>query len=317
MALKQFSRRNIFGLNEALDQKIAKNAIMGTLDSVLESNSANTVASTASIVELKAAMEQKVQEAKAQAQGLIDDSVGAGSDKTWSVDKIKEFVASMDDSVVVENIDQRDALNAHDSLVAYVLDTTGATELGEDEGKPYTFVFVDGSWKPMIPLAQDQIDTTVFIKKDAIVNDYTTGGVNNVASAEVVKTIVSQVIPDATAKSAADNDVRIVNENITVEDDKLSLLVNPLGELIMNAVEISTDNGIEVVDAQVSGDKEVTILPNTAGEYDGKVARVTYLARTKDIENAKNESSSGSASSDSSASGPASGSASGSGSSEG
>jgi len=281
--IKQYSRRNIFGLDEALNGKIAISAIMGTLDEVENSNTTATVPSTASIVELRANLEKQIEDANKNAKGLIDDTVESAADKTWSVDKIKEFIASVDDTVVVANISERDNLNAYDSLIAYVIDTSDDENLGDEAGNPYAYIYADGEWSLLAPLSKE-IDTTVFVKKDMIVNDYTTGGSDKVLSAEAGKQIVDSAIPQAINA----NDVRVINESIEVKEDKLELLVNPVGDLIMACAEVSTDNGIEVVDASVTGDREVTLSPNESGEYDGKTARISYLARTADVIAAQN-----------------------------
>jgi hypothetical protein len=286
MALRKYSRKNIFGLDESLNAKISFSAIMASYDDVANSNTTTTVPSTQSIVELKAQIDSDINDAKQAAQALIDDTVTSAGDKTWSVDKIKEFVASVDDTVVVQDISARDELNAYDTLIAFVLDTSDDSDLGEEAGKPHAYIYVDGAWKLLAPLGE-HIDTTVFILKESIVNDYTTGGEDKVLSAEAGKQIVNVAIPNAINQK----DVRIVTETVTVDSNKIATLVNPVGNIVFGCVEVSTDEGIEVVDASVTGDKEVTLSPDESGKYDGKKARVTYLARTVEVSAAESDDS--------------------------
>jgi len=303
--IKQYSRRNIFGLDEILNAKIAKDAIQSTLDDVVNSNSATTIPSTAAVVELKTNLEQRIQDTKNFAQDLIDDTVEGGTDKTWSVDKIKQFVASVDDTVVVQNIADRDALNAYDSLIAYVLDTSDDNSLSDDvKGKPFAYIYANGQWQPISPLA-GEIDSSSFVRYNDIVNDLTTGGANKPLSAEMGKYIANQLIPQAQQNATQ----TLVTEQLEIQDNKLVTAKTILGNIVFNSVEVSTDEGIVVIDAEVTGTKEVTVYPGDGNDFNGKVARVTYLANLN--ESTTDDSGDGEiASSSGSASGSASGSSS-------
>jgi len=275
-----YSRKAIFGLESALASKFDKNNIAAAWSDVESLNNTDTVPSTASIVSLKAQLENAIQEVSDNVVNIIDDTATDGGDKTWSIDKIKQFVASVDDTVVVNTIQDRDALQAYDSLIAFVLDTTGDSSLGEFEGQPYTYIYANGEWKAISPVA-GELDTTVFVKYSDIVNDLTSGGTDKPLSAEMGKQLAGTIIPNAISDAATS----IVTEDLTINSDKLTLAANPIGAIVMNRVEIVTDEGIEVVEASVTGDKEVTIDSGTAGEFDGKTARVSYLAYTKDLTN--------------------------------
>jgi len=286
MALKVYSRRNIYKLDDILNQKFDAAKVLKTLDDVVSVNSVDSVPSSAAIVALKTELENKINDAKSFAQSLIDDTVESGSDKTWSVDKIKQFVASVDDTVVVQNIDERNNLKAYDSLIAFVLDTSGDDSLTEEfRGKPYAYIYANGQWQPLSPVA-GEIDSDTFVKYTDIVNDVTTGGAKKVLSAEMGKYLDGRITQVAQSTS-----VTLVTESVKVNGDKLALSANPIGSLVMNCAEVSTDNGIEVVDASVTGDKEVTLQPATSGEYDGKVARVTYLALITDVQSSNSDNS--------------------------
>jgi len=279
MANRIYSRKMIFGLDEELLKRVSVDSVMKTFADVQASNNMNTVPSTASVLELKTTLEDKITEAKEKAAEIIDDTIASGGDKTWSVDKIKEFIASVDDTVVVETLDERNGLEGYDSLIAYVLDTNGDDTLGDEEGKPYSYIYLDGEWKMLTPLAKS-VDTDKLVSKDAIINDLSTGGEDKVLSAEMGKQLSQVVVPNMI--EAASN--RVVTEEPTLDGDKMTILANPIGDIFMNRVEIVTDNGIEVVDAALTGDKEVTIYPATSGEYDGKTARISYIALTSDID---------------------------------
>ena len=284
MGLKIYSRRNIYKLDDILNQKFDAAKVLKTLDDVVSVNSVDSVPSSAAIVALKNDLENKINEAKSFAQSLIDDTVESGSDKTWSVDRIKQFVASVDDTVVVQNIDERNNLKAYDSLIAFVLDTSGDDNLTEEfKGKPYAYIYANGQWQPLSPVA-GEIDSDTFVKYTDIVNDVTTGGSNKVLSAEMGKYLDGRITEVAQSTS-----VTLVTESIKVDGDKLALSANPIGSLVMDCAEVSTDNGIEIVDATVSGDKEVTLQPTTSGEYDGKVARITYLALSTEINSSNSD----------------------------
>ena len=274
MALKRYSKRNVFGLNEALASKVDLALIRKTLDDVVSANNDSTIPSTAAVVALKTNLENQINEVRSFAQSLIDDSVDGGTDKTWSVDKIKQFVASVDDTVVVQTIADRDNLKPYDSLVCYVLDTSDDTELGPDfRGKPVAYIYADGKWHPISPLSKE-IDSTVFVKYSDIVNDLTTGGANKPLSAEMGKHIANDLIP-AAANSAKQE---LVTESVKITNNKITTTKPIVGALVFNCAEVATDEGIVVVDAVVSGDKEVTIQPDQGDNFEGKTARITYLA---------------------------------------
>ncbi len=49
----------------------------------------------------------------------------------------------------------------------------------------------------------------------------------------------------------------------------------------MNCAEISTESGVVVVDAVITGPKEATIQAEDVAQYEGKVARVSYITNTE------------------------------------
>jgi len=239
-------------------------------------NNTTTVPSTAAIVSLKESIESKITAAKQEAQNLIDDTVEGGSDKTWSVDKIKQFVASVDDTVVVGTIDDRNQLAPHDSLVAFVLDTSDDDTLTEEfRGKPYTYIYANGTWNKLTPVGSE-IDTELFVKYSDVVDDPSKGGDHAVLSAKAGQTIINQV--NTTIENSV---VNLITDQVKIKDGKITLSAQPLGTINMNTVEVTTEDGIDVIDAHVSGDKEVTIDVDNVDDYNGKVARVSYIAKIK------------------------------------
>jgi len=280
--VKQFSRRNIFGLDAILDSKVSIAQIKKTVDDALNAvNDPSAVVGTGVIADLQNQLQNLQKQTNTNIKSLIDDSVNGGSDKTWSIDKIKQYVASVDDTVVVQNIADRDALKAYDSLIAYVLDTSADTNLGPDfRGKPFAYMYVNGKWEPITPLSKE-VDSSVFLKYSDIVNNLNAGGVNKPLSAEMGKYLAQVVIP----KASNDAKQTIVTETATIKNNKIALTQNPVGNLVFGAAEISTNNGIVVVDAVVSGVREVTIQGNTGDDYEGKVARVSYLAYINEASN--------------------------------
>lgn len=278
MALKKYSRKNIFGLDAILQAKLDKANVKKTIDEVLNATDDLAVPSAKTIQTLKTTLEAKIEQVKNIATNIIDDTVASGSDKTWSIDKIKEFVASVDDTIVVQDIQQRDSLKAYDSLIAFVLDTSADENLPEDvRGKPFSYIYANGEWQPLAPLTKE-IDTSVFVKYSDIVNDLQTGGEQKPLSAEMGKYIANTLIP------AKVNEVKttLVTDVATIENGKVQLSKTPIGSLVFDCAEISTDEGIVVVDAKISGVKEVTIDVENPEEYEGKVAKVCYLANVND-----------------------------------
>ena len=274
MPIKRFSRKNIYGLDDILKAKLDAINVKKTMDEVLSSASELDVPSVKAIQELKNVLEAKIATVKSVAESIIDDTVASSSNKTWSIDKIKEFVASVDDTVVVQDIQQRDALKAYDSLIAFVLDTSADKNLPDDvRGKPFSYIYANGQWQPLAPLAKE-IDTTVFVKYSDIVNDVTTGGADKPLSAEMGKYIANELIPQSVDAAKT----QLVTEMNTITNGKIKLSKQPIGNLVFDCAEISTDEGIVVVDAKITNPKEVTIDVQNAADYEGKVARVCFLA---------------------------------------
>ena len=287
MGLKQFSRRTIYGLNGALDAKIGKELIRKTLDDVINSTSPDAVVGTGAVATLKENLEDKINKVLQTAQAIIDDTATSGDKSTWSVDKIKEFISNIE-NVVVKSIDDRNKVKASNGLVAYVIDTSKDMNLGPDfKGKPFVYIYANGAWHPITPLSKE-IDSTVFIKYSSIVNDLTTGGTNKVLSAEMGKKINEEILPNAISSVKQE----FVSDTATIKNNKIqtSKIIN--GTVVFNCAEVETDKGIVVVDAIVTGPKEVTIYPNKGDNYESKNAKVSYIASTNQKENKDSDSGS-------------------------
>ena len=278
MAIKRFSRRNIYGLEEVLSSKISIAAIRSTLDDVLNTNSKDTVVSTSAFVEFKNTLKKDVEKAKKVATGIIDDTNESGTDKTWSIDKIKQFIASVDDSVVVQTIQDRDNLKAHNGLMAYVMDTSADNSLDKNfKGKPFVYIYSNGKWEPISPLAKE-VDTNLFVKSDEVVNSTDSVDTKKPLSAAMGNKIVHEVIPAAVRQAQQ----MIVVDRGVIKNNKITVSKNIQGNIVGEMIEIPTDAGVVVVDAVVSGPKEITVLPGKDEDYEGKIGVVTYLANLED-----------------------------------
>jgi hypothetical protein len=211
---------------------------------------------------------------------IIDDTADTGNAVTWSVDKLKAYVASVDDSIVVGSISERDNVSdTYDSLIAYVIDTTGDTTLGDDEGTSCAYIFVEGDgWKLLQVLAQN-IDTTPFVKYTDIVDDLSTGGANKPLSAEQGKELKALV--DAAGQSTE----MCVDSGLTITGDDFSSTYTPVGDIVGATAEVEVSAGVwDIVDVVAGGSaKAWTLVPGTAGEYDGLTCRITYLKRTQEV----------------------------------
>jgi len=274
MALRKRRVGSIDGLTGLLAGKINIAAIMAAKVDVENSNSVSTVASTAAVNEIVTDLTSQISAISSSVSGIIDDTADTGNTVTWSVDKLKAYVASVDDSVVVSDISERDNYsNPYDSLIAYVIDTTGDSSLGDDEGTAAAYIYIDGSGWALLQILAQNIDVTPFVKYADIVDDLTTGGSAVPASAESVKTLKALV--DAAAQSTEMK----VDSGLAITGDGFSSTYTPVGDVVGGTAEVEVSSGVwDVVDiVPGTNAKEWTLLPGTAGEYDGKTCRITYL----------------------------------------
>lgn len=273
MAIRKLARRGVFGLEAELAKKFEIANIKTTFSDVQSANNGTTVPSTSAAVEMYNDIQTSLTNLQNSVDGIIDDSAVNGANVTWSVDQIKSYIASVDDSVVVANLDERDNLsNLHPSLVAFVLDTTGDTSLGDEEGKSAAYIYTDNGWV-LYSVLRDEISTDNLLTKNDIVNDTTTGGTDKVASAEVAKQLAQQIVDSANGVNKV-----IVSESLAISSDQITLSAPAEGDIIDGAVEVLGDSGYVLVDATLGDDKQtVTLAVENAGEFDGKNARVSYL----------------------------------------
>jgi len=264
----------VSGLESALGLKLEKAAIKATLSDVLDANNATTVVATAAFKTFSDDITSRLDAVEQTTDGMIDDTATDGSDTTWSVDKIKSYVASVDDSIMVDTIDARNEISdPFETMIAYVLDTTGDTDLGDFEGQSAAYMYKEGDgWKLLQILGQD-IDTDTLVLKSSIVDDLTTGGTEAPLSAEQGKTL----------KSLIDNKgsvtVMEVETGLAITGDDFTVAHDVLGSIVGLTAEVEVDDGtFDVVDV-TAGDSatEWKLVPATSGDYDGKTCRVSYL----------------------------------------
>ncbi len=280
MALRQRRIGSINGLSALLATKFNISDIMAAKTDVENSNSTSTVASSAAVNEIVTGINSQITSLQNGLNGIIDDSADTGNTVTWSVDKLKSYVASVDDSIVVSDISERDNYsNPYDSLIAYVLDTTGDSSLGDEEGTAAAYIYVDGTGWSLLQILKSDIDLTPYVKIADIVDDLTTGGSAVPASAETVKTLKTQL--DGVSGAVATE--IFVDSGLTITGDNFSTTKTPKGSIVGATAEVEVSSGVwDVVDvvpstAQGATDKDFTLVPGTANEYDGKTCRVTYL----------------------------------------
>ncbi len=273
MAVRKLSQRGVFGLNIELGKKFDLANIETSFAGVQLKDNASTVPSTGSIVEMYGSIESSIQNIESGLNGIIDDAAVNGAEVTWSIDKIMSFVASVDDSVVVGSIDERDAIaDPHVTLVAFVMDTTGDTSLGDDEGAAASYIYTDSGWMLNAVLRGD-LDVSNFLTVGSIVNDSTTGGADKPVSAEALK-----VLAEAVASSLGASDREIGVETLAVSNDQIVLSTEAVGDIIGGTVEILGTEGYLLVDATIGVDKKtITLEVDVANEFDGINGRVSFL----------------------------------------
>jgi len=280
MGLRKIRIPSVDGLTAQLNQRVPFSAVQATKTDVENTNNESTVPSTKALNEFVSEINASISELQTGVDGIIDDTLDAANDKTWSIDKIRSFVASVDDTVVFGNISERDQFpNPYNTLIAYVLDTTGDSSLGTKEGQPAAYIYVDGNgWELLTPITQD-IDLTPYVKKSDIVDNLTDGGTQVPLSAEqgkVLKGLVDQALNSTDA-------VMKVDSGLQITGDAFSTTYTPLGDIVGMEAEVEVSPGVyDVVDIAPSTDanataKDFVILTDNSGEYDGKTCRVSYL----------------------------------------
>jgi hypothetical protein len=282
MALRKRRIASIDGLADLLNAKIASSAIMAAKVDVEASNSTSTVASTAAVNEIVTGINNSISNLQSGLNGIIDDAADTGNTVTWSIDKIKGYVASVDDSIVVSDITERDNVSdVYDSLIAYVLDTTGDSSLGDEEGTAAAYIYVDGTGWALLQILKSDIDLTPYVKTADIVDDLTTGGSSVPASAETVKTLKTQLDNVGTS---VDTEVK-VDSGLSISNDGFTTTYTPKGDVIGMTAEVETSPGVfDIVDITAGTNaKEYTLVVSTAGEYDGKTCRVTYVKLSSEV----------------------------------
>ena len=281
MALRKRRMGSIDGLADLLNAKVSAASIMAAKADVEASNSTTTVASSAAVNEIVTGINNTISTLQNGLNGIIDDAADTGNTTTWSIDKIKGYVASVDDSIVVSDISERDNVSdPYDSLIAYVLDTTGDTALGDEEGTAAAYIYVDGTGWALLQILSADIDLTPYVKTADIVDDFTTGGSTVPASAETIKTLKTEL--DAVGGAVA-TEVK-VDSALSVSSDGFTTTYTPKGDVIGMTAEVEVSAGVfDVVDITAGANpKEYTLVVGTAGEYDGKTCRVTYIKLTSE-----------------------------------
>lgn len=274
MALRKRRVGSIDGLTALLTGKLSTTAVMAARVDVENSNSTTTVPSTAAINEIVGEINTQISNMNSSIGGLIDDTADTGNTVTWSVDKLKAYIASVDDSIVVSDITERDNIeNPYDSLIAYVIDTTGDTSLGDNEGTAAAYIYVEGNGWSLLQVLGQNIDTTPFVRYTDIVNNLVDGGAGVPLSAEqgaVLKALVD---------TAAQSTEIFVDNGLAIDGDSFVSTYTPVGAIIGATAEVEVSAGVwDVVDVVPGATaKEWTLLPGTANEYDGKTCRITYL----------------------------------------
>jgi len=266
---------SIAGLSDALNAKLPLSSIKGTIDDVVNANNINTVPSTQAIVQLKSNIETSITNVQNSIVGIIDDTLEAGNENTWSVDKIKSYVASVDDSVVVSSLSERDELEAYGSLIAYVLDTTGDTSLGNEEGTAAAYIYVDGEGWKILQILKGDIDLTPYVKKTDVVDSLDSEATDLPLSANQGKQLAQAI-----AESAASVNTEIfVDSGLDIDSDKFVTTSTPIGNIVGAYAEVNNGDGTwDIVDiTPTENAKEYQLVIDNSGEYDGKTCRVTYL----------------------------------------
>lgn len=280
MALRKRRVGSIDGLTALLTNKLGVASVMAAKIDVENSNSVSTVASTAAVNEIVGGITTQITNLGTALNGLIDDAAETGSTVTWSIDKLKAYVASVDDSIVVSDISERDNVSdPYDSLIAYVIDTTGDTSLGDDEGTAAAYIYIDGTGWALLQILAQNIDTTPFVKYTDIVNDTTTGGAGVPLSAEQGKILAAAIAAAGTSTEMK------VDSGLTITGDDFATSFTPIGDIVGATAEVEVTPGVYDVVDLIAGStaKDWVLVPATAGEYTGKTCRVTYMKSSTEV----------------------------------
>jgi len=276
MSLIRRRKKSIAGLESTLAKAVQKDQISSNLDDILSGGVDNKVSSTSAIQALYEKVIQNIKDNKVVLTDIIDDAAETGGEITWSIDQIKSFVASVNDSIVVSNLAERDEIeNPASTLIAFVLDTAGDESLGKSEGNPASYIYVEGDgWKLMQVLKGD-IDLTPYVKKDSIVNNITEGGAGVPLSAEQGVVLAAMIAEGIKLAS-----VEMVVDALVVDGNYITLTYEARGAIVNNTIEIEVDDGIwDIVDIEKDADnaKKYKILSDNDSEYDGKNCKASYI----------------------------------------
>lgn len=280
--LRKIRTRSVDGLDSLLNARVPFTALMATKAAVEAANNTTTAASTAAVVEIMAGFDSAITTTQAMIGALIDDTADTGTSVTWSVDKIKSYIASVDDSVVVGTITDRDNIpKPYNSLIAYVIDTTGDTSLGTKEGTSAAYMYVEGSGWQLLQILATEIDQSTFVLKTDIVDDLTTGGTDKPLSAAQGVVLDGKI---SAISGAVDTAIQ-VDTGLTVTGDTFNTAFTPKGSIIDSVAHVLVSPGVwDVVEVTAgTGAKEFNLIPEVANEYDGQTVRVSYLKLTSEV----------------------------------
>lgn len=182
-----------------LAARVKKDAIETSGNALLANPSDAKVASSKAVAELINAIPS--------IQTLIDDAL-VSEEKTWSSQKISDFVHENDDSEYFVDIADRDAFTVapeRNGVIAIVVDASADPVVGtDDDGTPLGALYIrkDGAWKFLFTKGYKKVSFTGYIHEDNLVSTLDVNDAKKGASAAAVFALANAL---STTVSSVDN----------------------------------------------------------------------------------------------------------------
>jgi len=188
-----------------LAARIKKDAISPTGADVLANPTSARVASAKAVSELIASIPALTT--------IIDDAL-TSTEKTWSSQKIQEFVHQNDDSEYFVDIAERDAFVVNperNGLIAIVVDASADPVVGtEEDGTPLGALYIrkDGEWKFLFTKGYKKVNFTGYVHENSLATELTAND-PKVAASSAVTFALAQLVTSASADA---NNMEIMPE---------------------------------------------------------------------------------------------------------
>jgi len=219
------------GLQVDLAARVKKDAISTSGADLLDNPTASRVASAKAVSELIAQIPALT--------SIIDDAL-TSNEKTWSSQKIQNFVVENDDSEYFVDIADRDAFTVtpeRNGVIAIVVDASADPVVGtEEDGTPLGALYIrkDGVWKFLFTKGYKKVNFAGYVHEDGLAVDLSVNDPKIAASSALTHALAVLVA------SAADdaNNMEIIPEitspvwDETISKNRVECLYKPKGHPI-------------------------------------------------------------------------------------